>query len=124
VRKISKPSGSRINPIVVESFEFVFETQIFRIDKRQRGVADLETVLRRFDFIFDFPLCRRSSDMLSIFTVSITTGGGCELTLISRGSITATPSCVGNQSRPSLARTPAGERPPLHSALSIPSDLP
>jgi hypothetical protein len=47
--KNKQGGASRINPIVVQAFEPVFETQIFRIDKRQRGVADLETLLIRID---------------------------------------------------------------------------
>ena len=49
MRKIGRAPRPGFNPIVVESFELVFETQIFRIDKRQRGVADLKILLIRID---------------------------------------------------------------------------
>ena len=54
----------------------------------------------------------------------MTTGGGRGFVDTEAGSITATPSWVGNQSVPSRASMPAGQAPPLHSTLSMPSPLP
>src|SRR5687767_4272490 len=67
---------------------------------------------------------RTGSSTLSILTLSMTTGGGVEFSLTVLGLTTATPSCVGNQSSLLSVLIPAGDRPPLHSALIIPSDLP
>jgi hypothetical protein len=54
----------------------------------------------------------------------MTTGGGCSLRGTVSGSITATPFWVGNHIFPSRVFMPAGPKPPLHSALSIPSIVP
>src|SRR5215475_1408030 len=47
VRKVSCAPGPRIYPIVVQSFEFVFEAQILRIDKTQRSVLNFKIFLLR-----------------------------------------------------------------------------
>src|SRR5262245_37330581 len=65
----------------------------------------------------------RASSLLSILIASITTGGGCVFVVIAAGSTTTTPPIVGNHSLPSRALMPAGQRPPLHSTLSMPSLL-
>ena len=54
----------------------------------------------------------------------MTTGGGFGLVASFSGSITATPSCVGNHSLPSRVLHPAGHNPPLHSILRMPSRFP
>jgi hypothetical protein len=52
------------------------------------------------------------------------TGGGFGLLASFSGSTTATPSCVGNNSLPFRVLHPAGQNPPLHSILRIPSRFP
>ena len=49
-----------------------------------------------------------STGLVSTVADSITTGGGWELRGTAPGLITATPPCVGNHKRPSLALIPAG----------------
>jgi len=60
----------------------------------------------------------------STTTCSISTGGTSGFTAIRAGSITTTPRVVGNHSRPSVPRIPAGWKTPLHSLLFIPSAAP
>ena len=45
VREIRETARPRVDPIVVEPLEFVFESQMGRVDERQCGVVDLEIVL-------------------------------------------------------------------------------
>ena len=59
----------------------------------------------------------------STVTSSMTTGGGTGLTGIRRGSTTATPFVVANQSRPSRVRNPAG-CPLAHWLEGSPSEVP
>ncbi len=47
--------------------------------------------------------------------------GGVRLRGVQEGSMTASPAGVGNQSRPSGVRQPAGGEPPVHSRPSSPS---
>ena len=65
-----------------------------------------------------------SAGSRSIVADSITTDGGRSLARSLPGSITTTPSWVGNQNRPSLSARLAGCRPPLHSLDSMPSPMP
>jgi hypothetical protein len=61
---------------------------------------------------------------LSTVALVMTTGGGSGFACRRSASTTAIPFCVGNQSRPSAARMPAGCPPPLHSGFNMPSRMP
>ena len=106
---VSHAPGIDILPIRLQTVEPALESHLFRCDKAEAGVTKFEAMFSRLD---SQPGRAAQPGMgtgwSSTVTSSIKTGGGKGLIFTPVGSTTASPLMVGNQSRPSGVRQPAG----------------